>query len=464
MNFFAKTLRLPGRWVNNVRFTVSSAGDFESITADATADDAEIIDGIVIPGMPNLHSHSFQRAMVGMAEYIKSDDDDFWSWRNLMYQCANRITPSQLHAITSQLYMEMLKAGYTSVAEFHYLHHQQNGNAFDTLTNLSDVIIEAAASSGIGLTLLPTLYQTSGFGDQQPREEQRRFINGIEQFARLIEKLLPSRSSQLQIGLAAHSLRAMQEGALTELVALKNDLGLTTPLHIHIAEQEQEVSDCENHYGCRPIQWLCDNFDVNKSWSLIHATHITAHELELLAKSQCIVGLCPTTEANLGDGVFPVKDFLDLNGIIGVGSDSHISVNPIEELRWLEYSQRLHYQKRIRLIDEDIANNGTFLWEKVLNGGALACGRAINGIEMNMRADLLVLDDTHPILYGRKSEQILDTLIFAGNTNTIRDVMVGGHWVVKQGRHINEDMIKSNFYQAMDTLFEQNFFELEPVN
>ena len=454
MDFFAKTLRLPGRWVNNVRFTVSAAGNFGSITVNAVADDAELINGIVIPGMPNLHSHSFQRAMVGMAEYLESADDDFWSWRNLMYQCARRITPSQLHAITSQLYMEMLKAGYTSVAEFHYLHHQQNGNTFASLTDLSDVIIDAGTSSGIGLTLLPTLYQTSGFGDQAPREEQQRFINGFEQFASLVKKLLPLRSSQLQIGLAAHSLRAMQEGALADLLVLKNKLGLTTPLHIHIAEQEQEVSDCINHYGCRPVQWLCDNFDVNESWSLIHATHITEQELALLANSQCIVGLCPTTEANLGDGVFPIKDFLDLNGVVGIGSDSHISINPIEELRWLEYSQRLNYQKRVRLTDKGNVNNGTFLWEKFAGGGASACGRAIDGIRTDARADFLVLDENHPTLYGKDCEKVLDTLIFAGNTNIIRDVMVGGRWLVKQGRHIKEDEINSNFYKAIDTLFE----------
>jgi formimidoylglutamate deiminase len=454
MDFFAKTLRLPGKWANNVRFSVSSAGDFSAIKINTSAGDAEIIDGVVIPGMPNLHSHSFQRAMVGMAEYRQSENDDFWSWRKLMYQCVNRINPDQLQAITAQLYVEMLKAGYTSVAEFHYLHHQQNGKVFDTLTSLSDVIVEAAVDSGLGLTLLPTLYQTSGFGDKNPVQDQRRFINNIDQFGQLVEQLLRLRSSQIQIGLAAHSLRAIEQGALADLLALKNKIGAATPLHIHIAEQEQEVSDCIEHYACRPIEWLYDNYDVNDSWTLIHATHVTDHELQLLARSKCIVGLCPTTEANLADGVFPIKDFLDLGGLIGIGSDSHISVNPIEELRWLEYGQRLQHEKRVRLIDEDKVNNGTYLWELVSRGGALACGRPIGHIEVDKRADLLVLDEDHPILYGKQIEHVLDTLIFAGNTNIIKDVMVGGKWLVKQQRHINEDSIKKNFYEAMDSLFK----------
>jgi formimidoylglutamate deiminase len=360
MEFFAKTLRLPGKWADNVRFSVSSAGDFSAINVNTSAGDAEIIDGIVIPGMPNLHSHSFQRAMVGMSEYSQSENDDFWSWRKLMYQCVNRINPDQLQAITAQLYLEMLKAGYTSVAEFHYLHHQQNGEMFDSLTSMSDVIVDAAVNSGIGLSLLPTLYQTSGFDDKNPVQEQRRFINSLEQFSQLLEELLQLRSSHIQIGLAAHSLRAIRSGSLADLLVLKNKMGPTAPLHMHIAEQEQEVSACLQHYACRPIEWLCDNFNVNDSWTLIHATHTTDHELRLMAAAECVVGLCPTTEANLADGVFPVKDFLDLGGRIDIGSDSHISVNPIEELRWLEYGQRLQDEKRIRLIDDNNAN-GTYL-------------------------------------------------------------------------------------------------------
>ncbi len=206
------------------------------------------------------------------------------------------------------------------------------------------------------------------------------------------------------------------------------------------------------HYGSRPLEWLCNNFDIDDSWSLIHATHINEHELNLLAERQCIVGLCPTTEANLGDGVFPLKSFLEANGVIGIGSDSQISVNPIEELRWLEYSQRLHYQKRNRLTGIDEPHNGTYLWEKVIDGGSKACGRATDGIKVNNRADFLVLDDSNPLLYSKQDEYVLDALIFAGNTNTIKDVMVGGNWVVRQGNHIDEVNIKNNFYDAISSL------------
>ncbi len=235
MNYFAKTLRVPGSWKHNVRFTVSANGDFDSIMADSNANGAEIIDGIVIPGMPNLHSHSFQRAMIGMSEFVSSADDDFWSWRKLMYQCANEITPAQLWAITAQLYVEMLKAGYTGVAEFHYLHHDTNGVPFENLSAQSEVIVDAATSSGIGLTLLPTLYQTSSFDNQAPRKEQQRFINSLEQYSRLIDQVIPLCSSQTELGLAAHSLRSVNAESLSELNSLRNRLGLEVPLHIHIA-------------------------------------------------------------------------------------------------------------------------------------------------------------------------------------------------------------------------------------
>ncbi len=464
MIYFAKSIRLPGSWAKNTRFEISSSGEFESIVTETTADGAECIDGIVIPGMPNLHSHSFQRAMAGMAETLHSTDDDFWCWRNLMYQCANRITAPQLHAITTQLYMEMLKAGYTSVAEFHYLHHDQDGKPFSETTTLAKTIIDAAASSGIGLTLLPTLYQTSSFGEQSASHEQRRFLNEIEQFSLLLEKLLPLCSSQLQVGMAAHSLRAVRRDALTDLLSLRGKSGITVPIHIHIAEQEKEVRDCLEHFHCRPVEWICNNFDVDDSWCLIHATHIDENERQLLAARQCVVGLCPTTEANLGDGIFPTKSFLDDNGNIGIGSDSNISVNPIEELRWLEYSQRLLQHKRNRLVGQNNPHNGSFLWEHALNGGAKACGRAIDGIKVGMRADLLVLDNDHAILYGKDPEDILDTLIFAGNTNIIKDVMVGGSWVVKHGHHINETDITGNFHKAISSLFDRNGHEPKPAH
>lgn len=456
MHYFAETIRLSDRWSHNTRFTVSSNGTIESIETDTSPGEAEKILGIVIPGMPNVHSHAFQRAMAGLTENISVRGDDFWNWRNMMYSYANKITPEQMFTIAAHLYMEMLKAGYTSVAEFHYIHHDRDGKQYSNPTLLADSISEAAEYVGIGLTLLPTLYQSSNFGDVRPSNEQRRFINNTDQFLNIVDNLSRKKTPQRQIGVALHSLRAVPSESISQVISLKKQLGISTPLHIHISEQVKEIADCIKYRNSRPVQWLHNYVEIDSSWCLIHSTHLDKNELNLLANSGCVVGLCPTTEANLGDGIFPAKRFMDKGGNIAIGSDSHICVDPTEELRWLEYSQRLTHLKRNQLAQSNTPHTGTFLWESAIKGGAKACGRNIDGIRVNNSADLIVLDDAHTIFAGKDSETYLDTFVFASNSKIVKDVMVAGHWVVKNGKHALESTLNQNFSNTIKSLVKPN--------
>jgi formimidoylglutamate deiminase len=401
--------------------------------------------------MPNLHSHAFQRAMAGLAEVAGNPNDSFWTWRDLMYRMVGKISPEQLQVIARQLYIEMLKAGYTSVAEFHYVHHDANGQPYADRTELSRQISQAAASSGIGLTLLPVLYTHSGFGGQAANDGQRRFINSTENYLDLQARLQPLLAAQpaQQLGLCFHSLRAVTPQQISAVLSASDK---ACPVHIHIAEQQKEVDDCLAWSGKRPLQWLYDNVEVDARWCLVHATHADADEVTRMAKSRAIAGLCLTTEANLGDGIFPAVDFLAQGGRLGIGSDSHVSLSVVEELRWLEYGQRLRDQRRNRLYRSDQPMVGRTLFDAALDGGAQALGQPIGRLEVGKRADWLVLDGNDPYLATASEDGILNRWLFAGGDRQVRDVLVNGKWVVREGRHAGEEDSNRAFTQVLKDL------------
>ncbi|WP_409295176.1 formimidoylglutamate deiminase [Pseudomonas sp. KCJK8670] len=449
--YFAERALLPNGWANDVRLEVAVDGHLTDVQANASAEGAERLHGPLLPGMPNLHSHAFQRAMAGLAEVAGNPNDSFWTWRELMYRMVGKISPEQLHVIARQLYIEMLKAGYTSVAEFHYVHHDQAGKAYADPTELSRRISAAATSSGIGLTLLPVLYSHSGFGGQAPNEGQRRFINTTEQYLALQAQLAPVLAAQpaQQLGLCFHSLRAVTPGQIDQVLAATNQ---QCPVHIHIAEQQKEVDDCLAWSGLRPLQWLYEHVSVDPRWCLVHATHAIADEVTAMARSGAVAGLCLTTEANLGDGIFPAVDYLAEGGRLGIGSDSHVSLSVVEELRWLEYGQRLRDQRRNRLHGERQPMVGRTLYDAALSGGAQALGQTIGTLERGKRADWLVLDRQDPYIATADGDAILNRWLFAGGDRQVRDVMVNGQWVVRQGRHAQEEESARAFAQVLRQL------------
>lgn len=452
---FAERALLPDGWARDVLLTIDAAGFLSAVQVGASAGDAERAKGVVLPGMPNLHSHAFQRAMAGLGERAGPSEDSFWTWRQVMYDFVARITPGQLEAIAAQLYVEMLKAGYTAVGEFHYLHHGGDGRPYADRAEMSRRIAAAASASGIGLTHLPVLYGYSGFGGSPAGEGQRRFLNAPDEILSIIESLSAEHEGdgQVQLGLALHSLRAVTPGTLAEAVTGLIAHDPEAPIHIHVAEQTKEVDDCLAWSGKRPVEWLLDTVMLNERWCLVHATHMTADETRRLARSGAVAGLCPTTEANLGDGLFPAPDYLADGGAIGIGSDSHISVSPIEELRWLEYGQRLVQRRRNLLAEgESRPSVGARLYDLALAGGARAMGRWVGRLTEGYRADLLVLDPDAPTLLGREGDLLIDSLIFSGNQNPVRDVMVGGRWVVEEGRHIEESAIFEQYKAAVSAL------------
>lgn len=422
---------LPHGWEADVAFGVQD-GRF---VAEAVSASSESLGRWVLPGMPNLHSHAFQRAMAGLAERQTHAEDSFWTWRETMYSFAGRIGPDELQAIAAQLYVEMLEAGYTQVCEFHYLHHQPDGRPYADAATMSLALIEAARETGIGLTLLPTLYQTGGFDGRELGERQRRFGHATDAYLALLQRLRTLEDATLRVGVALHSLRAVPPATMAAVL----DSGLVdaAPIHIHIAEQIGEVQDCLALRNARPVEWLLANAPVDPRWTLVHATHLTAEETRGIAASGAVAGLCPTTEANLGDGLFPLKEFLAADGVLGIGSDSHISVSPVEELRWLEYGQRLTSRHRNIAVSESSNSVGETLWGDALFGGARAAGVALGALEAGegARADLIVLDEHAPALLGREATHLLDSFVFSGNRNLVRDVMVNGRWCVRDGRH-----------------------------
>ncbi|TXH91254.1 MAG: formimidoylglutamate deiminase [Rhodoferax sp.] len=454
---FAQDALLPTGWARNVRLQWDGSGRLTQVQADSAPDSSTPqAHGPVIPGLPNLHSHAFQRAFAGLTEYRGEAQDSFWSWRTLMYRFANRITPEQLEAIATWLYLEMLQAGYTSVCEFHYVHHAEDGTPYADDATLAQCLLRAAQKTGIGLTLLPVLYQTSGFGATPPNDGQRRFIRSTDNMLRLLERLKPLCDAQgARLGLAPHSLRAVPPDALREVLAGLDAIDATAPVHIHIAEQTGEVDTCLAWSGQRPVEWLLDHAPVDQRWCLVHATHMTAAEYRLAATSGAVAGICPSTEANLGDGIFDMPAWLSHDGAWGIGSDSHATVNAAEELLLLEYGQRLQRRQRNVLASTTHTQVATAMTLQAVPGGAQASGRAVGGLAVGQQADLVELDAQHLALAGLSAPEMLSAHVFASH----RTSAMGRVWA--QGCERNSTLARefiaqaaTNFVAAREQLLE----------
>ncbi|MBP2299282.1 formimidoylglutamate deiminase [Azospirillum picis] len=448
--FFASAL-LPDGWAENVLVTTNARGRIGAVTAGAACPaDADRFAGTAVAGIGNLHSHAHQRAIAGMGEVSGDGSDSFWSWREVMYRALDRMTPDDFQAVAAQLYVETLKAGYTAIAEFHYLHHDRDGSAFSDPAEMSHRVVAAAREAGLPVTLLPVLYNASGFGGTPPTSGQRRFINDGARFLRLTGALRAAYGGDddVRLGIAPHSLRAVPDALLGETVAAHPD----GPIHIHVAEQRKEVEDCLAHHGRRPVEHLLATQPVDGRWCLIHATHMTDTEVRGVAASGAVAGLCLTTEANLGDGFYAAERYLGLGGRWGVGSDSHISVSPVEELRWLEYGVRLTSGRRTVLSGGPRRSTGRRLVEDAQAGGAQATSFETGRIAPGRRADIVVLDTGHPLLAARTGDALLDGWIFSGNVPLVSDVVVAGRTVVRDRRHPREEEIAGRFKKTLGRL------------
>lgn len=444
---------LPSGFAKDVVIDVD-AGVIGGVATNAAPGGAKRVGGVALPGMINAHSHAFQRMFAGLAERRGSTADSFWTWREAMYRAAAQLTPECVRAVAAQLYAEMLASGYTSVVEFHYVHHRPDGTPYAPASAMADAIVAAARETGIGLTLVPVLYQTSGFGGRPPNEGQRRFLNSAEALFDLIAGVQSS-APEVQVGLALHSLRAVPPAALAEALAFADTAIAGAPIHIHIAEQTGEVDDCLAWSGRRPVDWLLDEVKVDERWCLVHATHVTPGETERLAGSGAVVALCPSTEGNLGDGLFPLPHFLEVRGRLAIGSDSHVTVDPFEELRWLEYGQRLLARRRSIAASEAVPSPGALLFGAALAGGAQAAGRPVGSLAVGRRADILVVDPDHPALAVPAGDALLDTLVFHSRAReALVRVMAGGAWVAERGEHREGARIGTAFGRAAQTLRE----------
>ncbi len=431
--FFAAQALVAGAWVYDVLLGVAADGTWSQIEPNASAAQhvaATRLNGPVLPGVVNAHSHAFQRAIVGLTERRSSGAgaaDDFWSWRDRMYSAANCVTPEQLETIASQLYAELLAGGYTQVCEFHYLHNAMAGAPYASPAEMSLALVRAAQRTGMGLTLLPTLYMRSGFAATGLRDDQRRFASTPDSIVRIVEDVQrhTAGDARINVGVAIHSLRAVNPAALKELTAYAHTAGL--PVHIHIAEQTQEVDDCLVHTGQRPIEWLLNHADVNARWNLVHATHTTPAELAGVQARGASIVICPATEANLGDGVFDLPGYAAVKGQCSIGSDSHVTRRWSEELRLLEYAQRLTHRKRnmaAQVMGQQ--SSAAALFEAALAGGRAASGQALGGIAIGQRADFCVLDAQSPALLGIPAEHMLDALVFSSPDARFDAVYVAG--------------------------------------
>ena len=448
---FCKTLMQAEGWRDDVVVEVSADGMIVAIECGDAASADAVLDGIVLPGMPNTHSHSFQRLIAGLTGASGHQHDSFWSWREAMYACAGKITPEQFGATAAWVFTEMLKAGYTSCAEFHYLHHQQNGSAYDNLAELSARVIEAACTSGISLTLLPVLYQTAGFGNTRLDPVQKRFANSTDRYLRLLDdcRVLMAPTPGFKLGIAPHSLRAVPIEALAEVIKAWPDD--QCPIHIHIAEQPAEIESCLQHFGKRPLQWLLEQFPLDQRWSLVHATHLSDAELTAAAASGAIAGLCPTTEADLGDGFFRTTDWLQAGGHFSIGSDSNVRISVAEELRQLEYNERLLSGKRNVLSQPD-TTCGRFLYQHAAQTGALAVGQPAGRLEPGFRADLVELRADHPLSVDRSADAALDSWVFAGDNSLIQSVWVAGNRLINDGHHAQDESLHQGLMQTLKEL------------
>ncbi len=442
MQIHAKKAFLNDGWAENVRVTCAQ-GKIERLEIAVKPNAFDKQTQTLLPAPGNVHSHSFQRAMAGLSEYRVSQTDNFWTWRDLMYQFVQRLNPDHIEAIAAMVFMEMQKVGYAAVGEFHYLHHQADGTVYDRLAETSDRIFSAAQSTGIGLTHLPVLYSYGGLCGKPATSGQKRFFNDTDRFLELLNACnsnLDEMPLDTRVGVAPHSLRAVAPDDLNAVLGSCP----SGPIHMHVSEQRTEVEDVTKMLGQRPVAWLLDNTPVDERWCLIHATHMDRKETQELARSGAVVGLCPITEANLGDGTFSGPDYFSKNGQFGIGSDSNIRISLTEELRLLEYSQRLREMKRVVLSKNDMSIGRT-LYTGAAQGGALALGRNSGTIKVGKLADLVAIDHDHPTLFGLSEDRLLDGLCFAAGDTVVTDTWCAGRHVVQSGRHIDEDRIVKRY-------------------
>jgi formimidoylglutamate deiminase len=440
---------LPQGWARDVRIVVEH-GRIASVEAGVRGDEADERHAIGVPGIPNLHSHAFQRGMAGLSETRGTRADNFWTWREVMYRFLGALEPDDVQAIAAQAYVEMLEEGFTRVGEFHYLHHDRNGLAYSNVAEIAERVVAAAETAGIGLTLLPVFYAHSDFGGRAPAEGQRRFICDLDGFARLMEasSRALSRVPGASLGLAPHSLRAVTPTELGAISRLAGD----GPIHIHAAEQTKEVDDCVAWSGLRPVEWLLRHQKVDARWCLIHATHMTEAETQGLARRGAVAGLCPVTEANLGDGIFKLPVFVEAGGRYGLGTDSNIRIGLTDELRQLEYAQRLGTRSRNVASAVTRSSTGRVLLDSALAGGNQALGQASGGLAPGASADILTLHPDHPAIAAHRGDARLDGWIFAARHGIIDCVWCMGRKVVINGRHHERDAVAANFRRIMEKL------------
>ncbi len=446
---FANRALLADGWAENLRLEVQD-GRILRLTTDAAAMQGDTRVDTLLPALSNLHSHAFQRAMAGMTEYRLAGRDSFWTWRELMYRFTAHLTPDQVQAIAALVYLEMQEAGYAAVGEFHYLHHQPGGQPYDRLAELSDRIMAAAGETGIGLTHLPVLYSYAGVGEKPLEPGQQRFGNDVDRFCTLVDQArgaLGSLPGDCRVGIAPHSLRATSPADLAQVIAAQG----TGPIHIHIAEQPKEVAEVQAGLRARPVEWLLANAPVDANWCLIHATHMTEAETRAMAASRAVAGLCPITEANLGDGPFNGPTYLAADGAFGVGSDSNVLISLTEELRTLEYSQRLRDLSRNVLVVGE-GSVGQTLYCGAAMGGAQALDRDAGQIAEGKLADLVAIDSQNPALCALRSDQVLDGLVFAARDSVVTDLWSAGRHQVRNGRHIHRDQIIATYRTAIEGL------------
>lgn len=448
---FAERALLPDGWAEQVRLTVAD-GHITGVAKAAAPQPGDTRVSALLPALSNLHSHAFQRAMAGMTEHRIAGRDSFWTWRDLMYRFLDRLTPEQMEAIAALVFMEMQEAGYAAVGEFHYVHHQPGGDAYADISELSNRIFAAASLTGIGLTHLPVLYTYGGAGQQPLAAGQLRFGNTVDGFAALLEAARAAASAlppDTRVGIAPHSLRATNPADLARALPL----AAGNPIHIHVAEQPKEVADISAWLGARPVEWLLANTPIGADWCAIHATHMTAQETAALAKSGAVAGLCPITEANLGDGPFNGPEWLAAGGAFGIGSDSNVRISLTEELRTLEYSQRLRDIARNVMVAKD-GSVGQFLYVGAALGGARALGRKSGQIGVGSLADLTAIDLSHPTLCALRPDHILDGMAFAAPDTVVTDLWSAGRHQVKEGRHVHRAQIIAGWRKAVKGLID----------
>ena len=445
---------IAGRWQESVLFEVDRqdcwAGIQPGVAAPPTG--TRVLPGPVLPGMVNAHSHAFQRAFAGLSERRDSDSDDFWSWRDRMYRVALRITPQQMQAVAAHLYVELLRGGYTQVCEFHYLHHDPQGHAYADPARLGWAVADAAQQAGLGLTLLPVLYERAGFAQPSLRDDQRRFSSTSALVHELSRTAANARRPLLNAGVAIHSLRAASADSIRVLLRLVGDT--SQPIHIHVAEQTQEVDDCLQATGQRPIKWLCQELPLDARWQLVHATHANIDEIAAVAAKGAAIVICPSTEGNLGDGLTDLPGWLQHGVPMAIGSDSHVTRNWPEELRWLEYGQRLlRRQRNVAASPAQQPATAARLFDAALSAGGAAAGQKQWGLVRGARADALVFDTEASALLGLPPSHHLDALVFAAAEPAFVEVLVAGNVVMRHGRHAQQDRISADFQAAMLALW-----------